>query len=161
MVHFQLTRRSSVLLPFLLAGAVLPSNAQTQPNPVPAAARVTNAAYDPNFYVGMWVTQDGYIRHELRPGGRYDEARGNRKSAYQGNYTLRGDHIDYLDDTGFTADGKFKDGVLYHAGMVLFRENSPTASTMSPPYRAVQVEERAAGSIGSERSSAHHDLRAF
>ncbi len=71
MVHFQLTRRSSVLLPFMLASAVLPSNAQTQPNPVPAAARVTNAAYDPNFYVGMWVTQDGYIRHELRPGGRY------------------------------------------------------------------------------------------
>jgi Agrobacterium tumefaciens protein Atu4866 len=126
-----------------------------------AAARVTNAAYDPNFYVGMWVTQDGYIRHELRPGGHYDEARGNRKSAYQGNYILRGDHIDYLDDTGFTAGGEFKDGVLYHAGMVLFRENSPTVSTMSPPYRAVQVEERAAGSIGSKRSSAHHDLRAF
>jgi Agrobacterium tumefaciens protein Atu4866 len=87
-----------------------------------AAARVTNAAYDPNFYVGMWVTQDGYIRHELRPDGRYDEARGNRKSAYRGNYTLRGDHIDYLDDTGFIADGKFTGGVLCHAGMVLYRE---------------------------------------
>lgn len=73
-------------------------------------------------YVGMWVTADGYIRHELLPGGRYDEARGNRKSAYQGSYKLTGDHIDYKDDTGFTADGEFRDGVLYHAGMVLYRE---------------------------------------
>lgn len=73
-------------------------------------------------YVGMWVTEDGYIRHELLPNGRYDEARGSRKSAYQGRYTITGDHIDYVDDTGFTADGEFIDGVLYHAGMVLRRE---------------------------------------
>lgn len=73
-------------------------------------------------YIGMWVTADGYIRHELLPGGRYDEARGNRKSAYQGSYKLTGDHIDYKDDTGFIADGDFREGVLYHAGMVLYRE---------------------------------------
>lgn len=35
-------------------------------------------------YVGMWVTADGHIRHNLLPNGRYDEARGNRDSAYQG-----------------------------------------------------------------------------
>lgn len=73
-------------------------------------------------YVGMWVTKDGHIRHELLPGGRYDEARGTRQSAYQGRYRLSGDHIDYVDDTGFTADGDFRDGVLYHAGMILHRE---------------------------------------
>jgi len=73
-------------------------------------------------YVGMWVTADGYIRHELLPNGRYDEARGKRKSAYRGSYTITGDHIDYVDDTGFTADGDFRDGVLHHAGMVLRRE---------------------------------------
>lgn len=73
-------------------------------------------------YVGMWVTADGHIRHELLANGRYDEARGRHKSAYQGNYTLTGDHIEYVDDTGFTADGDFVDGVLYHAGMVLYRE---------------------------------------
>jgi|SRR5688572_21720252 hypothetical protein len=77
---------------------------------------------DQDKYVGMWVTADGYIRHELLPGGRYDEARGTRKSAYQGRYVLTGDHIDYVDDTGFTADGEFRDGVLYHAGMVLRRQ---------------------------------------
>ena len=76
----------------------------------------------PHPFVGMWVTEDGYIRHELLPNGRYDEARGNRQSAYQGNYTITGNHIDYVDDTGFTADGDFRDGVLYHAGMVLRRE---------------------------------------
>jgi hypothetical protein len=73
-------------------------------------------------YVGMWVTKDGHIRHELLPNGRYDEARGKKKSAYQGRYEVTGDHIDYWDDTGFTADGDFKDGVLYHAGMILCRE---------------------------------------
>ncbi|KCZ99114.1 hypothetical protein HPO_07802 [Hyphomonas polymorpha PS728] len=39
-------------------------------------------------YTGMWVTADGHIRHELLPSGRYDEARGNRQSAYQGRYEI-------------------------------------------------------------------------
>jgi len=73
-------------------------------------------------YVGMWVTGDGYIRHELLPNGRYDEARGSRKSAHQGRYTITGQHLDDVDDIGFTADGEFIDGVLHHAGMILYRE---------------------------------------
>jgi hypothetical protein len=74
-------------------------------------------------FAGMWVTSDGRIRHELLPNGRYDEARGERKSAYQGRYEIRGNHIDYWDDTGFTADGDFIDGVLHHGGMILRRED--------------------------------------
>jgi hypothetical protein len=73
-------------------------------------------------YVGMWVTRDGHIRHELLPNGRYDEARGDRQSAYQGRYEVTGDDIFYWDDTGFTADGRFIDGVLHHGGMILYRE---------------------------------------
>ncbi|MFP8965033.1 Atu4866 domain-containing protein [Pokkaliibacter sp. CJK22405] len=73
-------------------------------------------------YLGMWVTADGRIRQELLPNGRYDEARGSIKSAYQGNYQVTGEHIDYQDDTGFSADGKFIDDVLYHGGMVFYRE---------------------------------------
>jgi hypothetical protein len=42
--------------------------------------------------VGMWVTADGYIRQELRADGRYDEARGDRRSAYTGRYTVTGNH---------------------------------------------------------------------
>jgi hypothetical protein len=99
-----------------LAMASAPSHPQTATDAAPK---------EQNRYAGMWVTKDGYIRHELLPGGRYDEARGNRRSAYQGRYSLRGDHIDYVDDTGFTADGDFRDGVLYHAGMVLYRESTP------------------------------------
>jgi len=74
-------------------------------------------------YLGLWVTADGYIRHELLANNRYDEARGNRESAYQGSYSVKGNHIDYRDDTGFTADGEFINGVLYHAGMVLHKQN--------------------------------------
>jgi Agrobacterium tumefaciens protein Atu4866 len=74
-------------------------------------------------YVGMWVTDGGYIRHELLPNGRYDEARGTRKSAYQGRYEIKGNHIDYWDDTGFTADGKFVDEhTLHHGGMIFRRQ---------------------------------------
>lgn len=73
-------------------------------------------------YVGMWITRDGHIRHNLLPGNRYDEARGSRESAYRGRYEITGDHIEYWDDTGFRADGDFRDGVLYHAGMVLYRD---------------------------------------
>lgn len=67
-------------------------------------------------YLGMWVTGDGRIRQELLPTGRYDEARGTRKSAYQGRYEVEGNRIQYWDDTGFTADE------LHHGGMVFYRE---------------------------------------
>lgn len=73
-------------------------------------------------YVGMWITEDGRIRHELLANGRYVEARGTRERAYLGRYDITGDHIEYWDDTGFTADGDFIDGVLHHAGMILYRK---------------------------------------
>ena len=92
------------------------------PGPDALPPRPDPDAPAPHPYVGLWVTADGAIRHELRADGRYDEARGARESAYRGRYALTGDHIEYVDDTGFTADGDFRDGVLYHAGMVLRRE---------------------------------------
>lgn len=85
----------------------------------------------PHPYAGMWVTQDGRVRHELLPNGRYDEARGARESAYQGRYTVTGNHIDYVDDTGFTADGDFRDDGLYHGGMVLYRREKTSAQAKS------------------------------
>ncbi|WP_244914721.1 Atu4866 domain-containing protein [Rhizobium sullae] len=73
-------------------------------------------------YVGMWTTSDNRVRHNLLPSGRYDEARGNRESAYEGRYEIRGNHIEYWDDTGFTADGTFVDrNTLHHGGMILRR----------------------------------------
>lgn len=73
-------------------------------------------------YAGIWITRDGRVRHNLLANGRYDEARGNRESAYRGRYEVTGDHIEYWDDTGFTADGDFIDGVLHHGGMILYRD---------------------------------------
>lgn len=74
-------------------------------------------------YVGMWVTPDGRIRQELLANGRYDEQRGARKGAYRGRYKVQGSHIDYWDDTGFSADGTFVSrDELHHGGMVFRRE---------------------------------------
>ena len=76
-----------------------------------------------NSYRGMWVTEDGYIRQELLPNGRYDEARGDRRSAYTGRYEIKGDYIYYWDDSGFEADGRFRDeDTLDHGGYVFYRE---------------------------------------
>ena len=121
----------------LLAGAVTfltqtPAQPRELPRPFTACTMETTMISEmretkpaTECYVGMWVTADGHVRHELLPNGRYDEARGNRQSAYQGRYTITGNHIDYVDDTGFTADGEFVDGVLYHGGMVLRRQQRP------------------------------------
>jgi len=75
-------------------------------------------------YLGMWITSDGQIRQELLSGNRYDEARGSRKSAYQGSYKVTGNHIVYQDDTGFTADGEFKEGILFHGGMIFYKQKN-------------------------------------
>lgn len=71
-------------------------------------------------YTGLWVTEDGEIRQALLPNGRYVEARGHLEVAYQGDYQIVGDHIEYQDDTGFSAAGDFIGGVLHHAGMVMY-----------------------------------------
>jgi hypothetical protein len=110
--------RAMALTVFSIAVAVATGSAQEARAP----GKESTGDMTQHNFVGMWVTADGHIRHELLPNGRYDEQRGNRKSAYQGRYTIAGNHIDYVDDTGFTADGEFIDGVLYHAGMVLYRE---------------------------------------
>lgn len=70
-------------------------------------------------HLGLWCTADGHVRQELRVDGRYVEARGSREAAHTGRYEVRGARIEYWDDSGFTADGEFVDGVLHHGGMVL------------------------------------------
>ncbi|CUB18629.1 Agrobacterium tumefaciens protein [Bacillus cereus] len=66
----------------------------------------------------------GILGMNCCPNGRYVEARGNVECAYTGHYQITDDHIEYQDNTGFTADGDFINGILYHAGMVLHRERS-------------------------------------
>lgn len=101
----------------VLAAASL-SSAQTLRIQTEGAATMTN-----HKFIGMWVTPDGHIRQELLANGRYDEARGKHKSAYQGRYEVHGNRIEYWDDTGFTADGTFvTDNELHHGGMIFRRE---------------------------------------
>lgn len=95
----------------LIAATLLAQPAKTEEAELPAD----------HPYAGLWVTQDGHIRHELLPSGRYIEARGTRERAYEGRYEVTGTHIEYWDDSGFTADGDFIDDVLHHAGMILYR----------------------------------------
>ncbi|WP_082653060.1 Atu4866 domain-containing protein [Aureimonas sp. AU22] len=95
----------------LAAASITPSKAEDPAMPQPG-----------HPYAGLWVTDDGQVRHELLANGRYDEARGTRESAYRGRYEVSGTHIEYWDDTGFTADGDFVDAnTLHHGGMVLRR----------------------------------------
>ncbi|GGF63966.1 hypothetical protein GCM10007301_24730 [Azorhizobium oxalatiphilum] len=109
-------RRS--LIAAALAAALSPHVLHAE---TPMTKPATATAPQTHPYLGMWVTGDGHIRHELLPNGRYDEARGNRASAYQGRYEVTGTHIEYWDDTGFTADGDFIEGVLHHGGMLFYR----------------------------------------
>ena len=110
------------IAPFTAPAAAAQTTTASQAAPALAAAGPSTKEGETRHpYVGMWVTDDGYIRHELLRNGRYDEARGSRESAYRGRYEVKGKHIDYWDDTGFTADGEFVDQNTLHHGGMLFR----------------------------------------
>ncbi|MBT3153376.1 Atu4866 domain-containing protein [Streptomyces sp. CHD11] len=75
----------------------------------------------------MWVTSDGLVRQEPLPDGRYDEARGSRRSACTGGCTVTGSRLDHVDGTGFTATGDIRDGVVLHEHLMLHREDDERA----------------------------------
>lgn len=103
------------------AETMIANDAARRPSDAPILANQTEKQMQ-HPYVGMWVTADGHVRQELLATGRYDEARGNRQSAYQGRYEVSGNRINYWDDTGFTADGAFVSAdELHHGGMVFHR----------------------------------------
>lgn len=107
------------------ASSAQPAASDATPGVSPSATNHDDPKTHP--YLGMWVTADGHIRHELLPNGRYDEQRGQRAHAYQGRYWIKGNRIAYLDDTGFTADGEFRGGRFHHGGYVFFREGAAGA----------------------------------
>ena len=83
------------------------------------AAAIRRAAHQVEHRIGAGAGRQGHferslvVQHRVRPLEKSSyfgfEARGTRKNAYQGRYEIKGNHIDYWDDTGFTADGKFVD----------------------------------------------------
>lgn len=83
----------------------------------------TDSSLSETDLVGMWVTQNGHIRLELLAGGRYDEARGAKRSAYTGRWEVRGPgQLFFADDSGFTATGTIADGTLEVGGDRFRRE---------------------------------------
>ena len=71
--------------------------------------------------LGAWTDSTRDMTQHLTADGRYSETRHGRHDAYTGSFWLDRDRISYLDDTGFWAFGQYHDGVLHHAGFVLFR----------------------------------------
>ncbi|BCJ69577.1 Atu4866 domain-containing protein [Polymorphospora rubra] len=74
--------------------------------------------------VGVWVDTEDFLHQELTADGRYDETRGGRPHAFQGRYWIDGDRIDYLDDLGFWAFGRFDGDTLHHAGYTMHRRHA-------------------------------------
>jgi hypothetical protein len=67
----------------------------------------------PQNVVGTWVSPSGYIRLNLKPDGRYDEAHGcPHKHAYRGRYIVRGERVDFAEDSGFHSIGVVHADVL-------------------------------------------------
>ncbi|WP_437363216.1 Atu4866 domain-containing protein [Inquilinus limosus] len=109
----------------LAAWAVLSAPAAEAQSPtIPAQAiDMTRTDLSEADLVGLWVTENGHIRLELLAGGRYDEARGARRSAYTGRWEVRGPgQLFFADDSGFTAMGTVADGVLEVGGDLFRRE---------------------------------------
>jgi hypothetical protein len=106
------------------AALSLPAAVMAQPTPSqPQAPDMTSPSLSDADIAGMWVTENGHIRLELLPGGRYDEARGTRRSAYTGRWEIRGPgRLFFADDSGFTAPGTLADGVLEVGGDVFRRD---------------------------------------
>ncbi|MFP7762000.1 Atu4866 domain-containing protein [Marisediminicola sp. LYQ85] len=85
-----------------------------------------DAEIDPQR-LGTWIDENDFVHQHLTGDGRYDETRGGREHAYQGDFWITGTRIDYRDDLGFWAFGEFVDGVLQHAGYTFRRATAPTS----------------------------------
>lgn len=107
---------SRIALATLAVLAALDADARSS-SPTPQATDMTRTELSEADLVGMWITENGHIRLELLAGGRYDEARGARRSAYTGRWEIRGPgRIFFADDSGFTATGTVADGTLEVGG---------------------------------------------
>ncbi|MER6014067.1 Atu4866 domain-containing protein [Streptomyces bluensis] len=58
-------------------------------------------------------------------GVRHDREHG-RRCCRRGRHVVTGSRIDDVDDSGFTATGDIRDGVLHHEHLVLYREEQQT-----------------------------------
>jgi hypothetical protein len=71
--------------------------------------------------LGTWIDENDFVHQHLTADGRYDETRGGREHAFQGDFWITGNRIDYRDDLGFWAFGEFAEDSLQHAGYTFHR----------------------------------------
>ncbi|MFE1198136.1 Atu4866 domain-containing protein [Streptomyces olivaceoviridis] len=98
----------------LWAGADVPGRPTAPAAGIPASQDLTG-----HPRIGVWIDREDFLHQELTMDGRYDETRGGRPHAYQGQFWIDGNRIDYLDDLGFWAFGEFHGDELHHAGYVM------------------------------------------
>ncbi|WP_051371591.1 Atu4866 domain-containing protein [Streptomyces sp. 142MFCol3.1] len=84
----------------------------------------------PHPHADTWVTADGFLPQDPLPNDCHDDARGNRKDACTCSYTVTGNRPD---DTGFTATGDVRDGVLYDEYLFLCPDDSLPEITRKLP----------------------------
>lgn len=62
--------------------------------------------------IGTWVTEDGAIRLDLRPDGRFDKKKAVTASRHRGRYEVDRMKLYFEDDAGMVALGRMRRGVL-------------------------------------------------
>lgn len=56
--------------------------------------------------IGTWITEDGAIRLDLRPDGRYDKAKSTTPARHRGRYEVDRSRLYFEDDSGHVALGR-------------------------------------------------------
>lgn len=62
--------------------------------------------------IGTWLTEDGAIRLDLRPDGRFDKRKAVTASRHGGRYEVDRSKLYFEDDAGMVALGRLRRGVL-------------------------------------------------
>ena len=62
--------------------------------------------------IGTWITEDGAIRLDLRPDGRYDKAKRATPARHRGRYEVDRSKLYFEDDSGLVALGRMGRGTL-------------------------------------------------
>lgn len=116
-----LTTPMSALTVVVDGQVILWGGTAVAPKPLPGKVTTPSDAAPPVERLGTWIDEDDFVHQHLSADGRYDETRGGRPHAFQGNFWINGDRIDYRDDLGFWAFGEFSGNVLEHAGYTFHR----------------------------------------
>lgn len=89
--------------------SVLPANNPPRPLEIDLDAM---PSAEERAVIGRWETADGGIQLKLLPNGRYDKVRDSHQNSHRGRYEVDGSRLYFEDDSGLTAIGETRYGVL-------------------------------------------------